>query len=236
VAFTVLAHSIHERSSVPVSIIPIRLSHLGHVFTRERNPLQSTDFSFSRFLTPWLAGYEDWAVFMDCDMIMLEDIKNLWDLRDERYAVQVVKHDHNPEEEEKFLGSVQTKYQKKNWSSVMLFNAPKCRALTPDYVNTASGLELHQFKWLESDELIGELPTKWNHLVGYNPPRRDAALVHFTLGGPYFHEYRDCEYADEWFAELERTTYCQQREDTVATPVARRGQSETLRGGKVVAK
>lgn len=220
VAFTVLTHSIHERASLPVSICPIRLSHLDHVFTRERNPLQSTDFSFSRFLTPWLCRYEGWAAFMDCDMIMLEDIKNLWDLRDDRYAVQVVKHDHNPEEEEKFLGSVQTKYQKKNWSSVMLFNTAKCKALTPDYVNAASGLELHQFKWLESEDLIGELPGKWNHLVGYNPPRKDAALVHYTLGGPYFHEYRDCEYSDEWFAELERTTYCQQREDSVATPLA----------------
>jgi lipopolysaccharide biosynthesis glycosyltransferase len=226
VAFTVLAHSIHERSSLPVSITPIRLSHLDHVFTRERNPLQSTDFSFSRFLTPWMCDYEGWAIFMDCDMIMLEDIKNLWDLRDDRYAVQVVKHDHNPEEDEKFLGAVQTKYQKKNWSSVMLFNTAKCKALTPEYVNTASGLELHQFKWLENDDLIGELPSKWNHLVGYNPPRKDAALVHYTLGGPYFHEYRDCEYADEWFAELERTTYCMQREDTVAKPVVGRAAAQ----------
>lgn len=226
VAFTTLTHSIHERSTLPVSICPIRLSHLSDVFTRERNPLQSTDFSFSRFLTPWLCDYEGWAAFMDCDMIMLEDIKNLWDLRDERYAVQVVKHDHTPIEKEKFLGSVQTKYQKKNWSSVMLFNTAKCRALTPEYVNTASGLELHQFKWLESDDLIGELPSKWNHLVGYNPPRKDAALVHYTLGGPYFHEYQNCEYAEEWFEELERTTYCQQREDTVATPVVRRSAAQ----------
>ncbi|NBR29730.1 MAG: aminotransferase class V-fold PLP-dependent enzyme, partial [Betaproteobacteria bacterium] len=34
-----------------------------------------------------------------------------------------------------------------------------------DYVNTASGLELHQFKWLGDDSLIGELPHRWNHLV-----------------------------------------------------------------------
>ncbi len=230
VAFTVLAHSIQARSSLPVSICPIRLSHLGDVFTRERNPLQSTDFSFSRFLTPWLCDYQGWAVFMDCDMIMLEDIKNLWELRDERYAVQVVKHDHNPEEDEKFLGSVQTKYQKKNWSSVMLFNTEKCKALTPDYVNTASGLELHQFKWLESEDLIGELPAKWNHLVGYNPPRRDAALVHYTLGGPYFDEYRDCEYAEEWFAELEAAQYCEQR----STPAAKAAASPAAR--KLAAK
>jgi hypothetical protein len=68
-------------------------------------------------------------------------------------------------------------------------------------VNTASGLELHQFKWLASDDLIGALPERWNHLVGYDAPSADAALVHYTLGGPYFPEYAQCEYADAWRAE-----------------------------------
>lgn len=201
VAFNVLAHSIQVRASQPVSITPLMLSQLGAVLTRERHPLQSTDFSFSRFLAPYLSGYEGWSVFMDCDMLVLTDIAKLWQLRDERYAVMVVKHDHVPRESVKFLGEPQSKYGKKNWSSVMLFNNARCRALTPDYVNQASGLELHQFKWLESDELIGALPDAWNHLVGYNPPRKDAALVHFTVGGPYFSQYRDCEYAAAWFAE-----------------------------------
>jgi hypothetical protein len=201
VAFSVLAHSIHARASVPVSIAPLMLSQLDGVLTRERHPLQSTDFSFSRFLTPCLSGYAGWSVFMDCDMLVLDDIANLYRLRDDRYAVMVVKHHHVPKETVKFLGEPQSKYEKKNWSSVMLFNNARCRALTPEYVNSASGLELHQFKWLQSDELIGALPDRWNHLVGYNPPRRDASLVHYTLGGPYFEEYRSCEYSKEWFAE-----------------------------------
>src|SRR5216684_7212308 len=183
-AFSVLSHSIHSRSSAPVSITPVMLSQLRGVYRRERNPLQSTDFSFSRFLTPYLCGYEGWAIFTDCDMLVLDDIAKLWALRDERYAVQVVKHVHVPKEETKFLGEKQTKYEKKNWSSVMLMNCAKCKALTPEFVNRASGLELHQFKWLESDNLIGSLPAKWNHLVGYDAPRADASLVHFTIGGP----------------------------------------------------
>ena len=201
IAYSVLAYSIQARASQPVSIAPLMLSQLRSVLTRERHPLQSTDFSFSRFLTPHLSGYAGWSVFMDCDMLMLEDIAGLWKLRDERYAVMVVKHNHVPRETVKFLGEPQSKYEKKNWSSVMLFNNARCRALTPDYVNRASGLELHQFKWLAAEEDIGALPERWNHLVGYNPPRRDAALVHYTLGGPYFDDYRDCEYSKEWFAE-----------------------------------
>lgn len=200
-AFNVLAYSIHRRASAPVTIAPLMLSQLRGLFHRERHPLQSTDFSFSRFLAPYLSDYTGWSIFMDCDMLVLDDIAKLWALRDERYAVMAVKHHHLPKEERKFLNEPQTKYEKKNWSSVMLFNNVRCRALTPEYVNTASGLELHQFKWLGNDDLIGALPSQWNHLVGYDAPRSNAALVHYTLGGPYFSEYAGCEYAKEWFAE-----------------------------------
>jgi lipopolysaccharide biosynthesis glycosyltransferase len=201
VAYNVLAHSIHRRASVPVAIVPLMLTQLRGIYTRERHPLQSTDFSFTRFLAPHLAGYRGWSIFMDCDMLVLEDIASLWAMRDDRYAVMAVKHDHVPKETTKFLGEPQSKYEKKNWSSVMLFNNAQCRTLTPEYVNQASGLELHQFKWVGDDALIGALPGRWNHLVGYDAPRADAALVHYTLGGPYFAEYAACEYARQWFAE-----------------------------------
>jgi hypothetical protein len=201
VAYNVLAYSIQRRATQPVAIAPIMLTQLGGIYSRERHPLQSTDFSFSRFLTPFLSGYVGWSIFMDCDMLMIDDIAGLWALRDDRYAAMVVKHHHVPKETTKFLGEPQSKYEKKNWSSVMLFNNAKCRALTPEYVNRATGLELHQFKWLESEALIGALPHRWNHLVGYDAPSPDASLVHYTLGGPYFSDYRDCEYADAWFEE-----------------------------------
>ena len=131
VAFSVLSYSIHARASDAVAIAPLMLSEVRHVFTRERHPLQSTDFSFSRFLTPYLSDYAGWALFMDCDMLMLDDVAKLWQLRDERYAVMVVKHNHVPREERKFLDQPQTAYQKKNWSSVMLFNNAKCRMPKP---------------------------------------------------------------------------------------------------------
>ena len=203
IAFSVLEHSIHRRASRPVIVAPIMLSQLDGVMWRERHPLQSTDFSFSRFLTPYLCGFKGWALFMDCDMLMLDDIAKLWALRDERFAVMCVHHDHVPPEEAKFLENTQTKYEKKNWSSVMLMNCAKCTALTPEYVNTASGLELHRFRWLESEDLIGEIPHRWNHLVDYDPPQPVEALsnLHYTTGGPYFDDYRDCGYADLWLAE-----------------------------------
>ncbi len=214
VAFHVLSQSIHARASKPVSITPLMLSQLEGVMWRERNSLQSSDFSFSRFLVPYLCDYQGWAIFMDCDMLVLDDIGKLWDLRDERYAVQVVKHDHRPEETTKFLGQPQTKYERKNWSSVVLFNCASCAALTREYVNTASGLDLHRFRWLEDDELIGEIPHKWNLLVGYDTsvPADQVANLHYTIGGPYFDDYRDTDYAGEWFAERDAMLRCDQIE------------------------
>ena len=200
VAFNVLAYSILKNSTKPVSITPIYLPNIRNIFKRERNSLSSTEFSFSRFMLPYLMNYEGWGIFMDCDQLMIGDIAKLWELRDDKYAVQLCKHDYQPEEDKKFLGQVQTKYEKKNWSSFMLMNSEKCRELTPDYFNTATGLQLHQFKWLKNDELIGELPLEWNWLVdepGYNK-KEDVYNIHFTKGGPWFKEYSKCSYSELW--------------------------------------
>ena len=206
VAYNVLSHSIIQNSTKPVSITPIALNNLKDDFVRERNNLSSTEFSFSRFMIPHLMNYQGWALFMDCDMLMFEDIAELWRLRDDRYAVQVCKHDYTPKVEKKFLGQVQTKYEKKNWSSFMLMNCKKCTTLTPDYVNKASGLELHQYKWLESEDLIGKIDEEWNWLVGEYEKSPNAKLVHFTEGGPYFKDYKDCDYAEEWHNTYKETT------------------------------
>ncbi len=206
IAYHVLAASIMRRSTQPVQITPIALGNLKSIFNRERNNLQSTEFSFSRFLTPYLSGYEGWSIFMDCDMLVLDDIANLWDLRDEKYALMCVHHNHIPAEKIKFLNQEQTKYERKNWSSVMLMNNAKCTALTPNYVETATGLDLHRFKWLE-DEQVGEIPHKWNHLVDYDSPLpvEEISNLHYTEGGPYFKDYTTCGYAENWLDEYHQT-------------------------------
>lgn len=108
-----LIHSIHRKSSIPVSITPVSLSSLKGIFTRDRHPLQSNDFAFTRFLVPWMCDYEGYAIFMDCDMIVKDDIAKLWAHRDHK-AVKVVKHNYIPPEDTKYLGNKQTKYARKN--------------------------------------------------------------------------------------------------------------------------
>jgi hypothetical protein len=169
---------------------------------RERDPKQSTDFAFNRFLVPYLSNYEGWSLFMDCDMLVRCDIKDLFNEGLDKYAVHVVKHDYQPNPEDKFLGQKQTIYARKNWSSVILFNNAACRHLDPQSVNRWTGLELHQFKWLD-DAQIGSLDAEWNHLVGEYEPNEYARIVHFTRGTPCFPEYRGCEFAKEWREELQ---------------------------------
>jgi hypothetical protein len=204
VAFHTLKYSIERHSSVPVSIRPIKLREVQDrgLYTRQRGPTESTEFSLTRFLVPALSEYRGWSVFMDCDMLCRADIAELAAEieRQSDKALLVCQHDYTPSPERKFLNQIQTIYARKNWSSVMLMNNERCAALTAAYVNKASGLELHRFNWLK-DEAIGKLPLEWNWLVTeykYNP---EARLAHFTRGGPWFPEYRDCDYADEWRRE-----------------------------------
>ena len=199
IAYHVLAESILKHSSEPVSIHPIYLPNLQKIHNRKQNVLASTEFSFSRFLVPYLMNYQGWAVFMDSDMVMISDIAELWQLRNEKYAVQVCKHEYTPNAKKKFLNNTQTIYAKKNWSSLMLINCSQCKTLTTDYVNTATGLELHQFKWLKDESLIGEIPLEWNWLVGEYPYNDNVKNIHFTEGGPYFKEYENCQYSKKWY-------------------------------------
>jgi hypothetical protein len=200
VAYHVLAHSIIRRSSQPVEIIPLNRKNLAGIFTRPRGEIDSTDFSNSRFIVPHLCDFEGWAIFMDCDMVCLADINELWAQRDERYAVMVKHHEHVPHETKKFLGQEQTKYMRKNWSSLMMFNNARCRELTKHTVNTAPGLFMHQFRWVP-DSHIGEINGLWNHLIGYDSYDPDAKLIHYTSGGPWHRVYDG--YSQVWFDEYD---------------------------------
>lgn len=213
VAYHTLCHSLHTRSTIPLQISPLNRGTLAEFYKRPRGQYDSTDFSITRFLVPFLCGYKGWALFIDSDMLCRTDIAELTEyicLRNWYKAILVAKHDYVPKGETKFLGELQTKYARKNWSSFMLFNNERCKRLTVDYVSTAPGLSLHRFDWLD-DEQIGEIPLHWNWLVGEYEHNDQAKMVHFTLGGPYFKEYGDCDYAEEWRSEFNAMTSCAQR-------------------------
>lgn len=204
VAYHVLASSILRRSSIPVAIVPLSRQALARVYTRPRQPNEATEFSLSRFLVPYLSGYQGVSLFMDCDMVCQVDILDLWLelLAQPGKAIWCCQHDYIPKQLIKFEGHEQTKYPRKNWSSFLVFDNTQCTALTPEFVNKASGLELHRFLWTK-DDLIGSLPLTWNWLVGEYDPNPDAKVLHYTNGTPCFQDYANCDHADLWWQEYQ---------------------------------
>jgi lipopolysaccharide biosynthesis glycosyltransferase len=198
VAFHTFVQSVINVTSVPVSVMPLVLSALpGYSETHTDG---SNTFIYSRFLTPYLAGFEGWAIFADGDMICREDLNSLWNLRDDQYAVMVAKHDYQTKAHQKYLGNKNENYPKKNWSSVILWNCshPKNKKLTPDFVMSKDGKFLHRFNWL-NDEDIGDIPKEWNWLTTEYPDNREAKLLHYTLGTPCFADYKTCNMSEFWW-------------------------------------
>lgn len=203
IAYQVAKASLLEHASIDVDVQPIKLAELIErgAYTRGVDPLASTEFTYSRFLTPWLAGYEGWALFYDCDFLFFADVAELLGKRDEGKAVLCVHHDFSPKNEIKMDGKVQTSYPRKNWSSCMLFNCshPSTKQLTPEVVSRESGAYLHRMQWAK-DEEIGELAEEWNWLEGWSqaPAQGYPKAVHYTNGGPWFKDWQDVAYADQW--------------------------------------
>lgn len=207
-AYHVFCQSVIRHATQPVAFIP--LSEKALHFDGQQDG--SNAFIYSRYLVPYLCGYEGWAVFCDGDMICQRDIAELWAQRNEAYAVQLVKHDYTSKERLKYrnspMQSPNMPYPRKNWSSVALWNCghPKNRALIPGLVATAGGQYLHRFQWL-ADEDVGSLEPEWNWLVGEYAARDDAALLHYTLGVPGFAHYAQCDSARPWHEALLDATH-----------------------------
>lgn len=177
IAFQVCAQSVWEHASRPVEIVRLDLRNLP--ITRRG----LTEFTYSRFLVPYLSGYEGCSVFLDSDILVRGDVCELEKLPCVP-PVWIVAHESR-------------KFER---PSVMFFDNTKCEMLTPDYIEDTAN-KLFDFKWIDS---IGELPKEWNHLVGYDPPNPNAKVVHFTMGIPIWPETAKCEFASEWMDTFRR--------------------------------
>lgn len=209
IAFHTCVNSIIRHASQPVAIMPLSLN-LFQDYT-ETHGDNSNTFVYTRFLVPHLMGFQGWAIFIDGDMILRDDIVKLWNLRESANDVMVVKHDYKTRMPVKYLGSPNQDYPRKNWSSVILWNCATWpnRVLTPEFVQGKPGSFLHRFAWL-TDDRIGELPREWNWLPDEFGANTEAKLLHYTLGTPCFTEFANTPQAEEWHRERILTEYCQQ--------------------------
>lgn len=202
ITFHVLEQSIINRTSVPVAIIPLA-SQMLRDFDGQRDGTNS--FIYSRFLVPELMDYQGWALYMDSDMLLRDDLAKLWNLRDDSKAVMVVEHDYHTKYRRKLIGTPMecdnADYPKKNHSSLILWNCghPSNRIVNREFAQESPGSVLHRFQWLR-DEEIGSLSLEWNWLCGEYQFNAEAKNVHFTIGAPCFSHYAKCDYAGEWHA------------------------------------
>lgn len=206
IAWQVCRHSLQRHNPNELQVIPIRqdvVRELG-LYTRPYDSGSSTEFSLTRFLTPYLAAQEGWVLFSDCDFLYTGDIAEVFKGLDDSKAIYCVHHDYVPRHAIKMDGKSQSVYPRKNWSSFMLFNCshPDVKGLTPEVVNSASASFLHRFEWIKNDDDIGELPLQWNWLEGeYDKPESAPKVIHFTNGGPWFENWQDVDFGDLWLAE-----------------------------------
>jgi lipopolysaccharide biosynthesis glycosyltransferase len=173
VSYTVAASSFALAARTPIAISPINADLVG----MKREGL--TPFTWARFLVPYLCDFKGWALFVDGDVVCLQDPAAVFQEADLSKAVMVV--------------DTSKQFER---AAVMLFNCahPDNRILTPEYVETANGL--HQIRWTTN---IGFLDKRWNHLVGYDQPDAAPGIIHYTMGVPCWEQTSDCEHRDIWW-------------------------------------
>ncbi len=209
IAYQVCKHSLEARNK-NVEVRALKQNELRDQgwYTRPIDKLASTEFTFTRFLVPELCNFDGWALFCDSDIIFIEDIKELFDQANDKYAVMCAQHDYTPKEGIKMDGQTQTVYPRKNWSSVVLFNCghPSNKKLDLNLVNNPeiTGAYLHRFSWLDDSE-IGQISHEWNWLTDWYEEGKDGTpkALHYTEGGPWFENYRNCGWHSTWKIELQ---------------------------------
>lgn len=178
-AYTVCRSSIERHAKSRVLVEPIRFDWIPGM---KRRGL--TQFTFARYMVPWLCGYEGRAIFMDGDIIVRADVHELAESIQEGEVAAVAKH-----------------VARFEWPSVMVFSNWRCKALTLEYVNDEAN-KPHSLEWAAP---LGTLPEEWNHCVGYEDHREDAKLIHFTAGIPCWKETDGSPHAEKWAEEFQHS-------------------------------
>lgn len=202
IAYQACKASILKHTNKTINIVPIKQNVLrdNKLYNRSVDLLASTEFTLTRFLVPQLNNWNGWALYIDCDFIFLEDVQKLFDLAKDKYAVMCVQHDYAPTSKRKMDGQQQHIYPRKNWSSAILFNCSHPAHKQIDVNDeTKDGKWFHRFGWLDDSE-IGKISHEWNWLVGWykEPADGNPKALHYTQGGPWLEEYKNCEYSKEF--------------------------------------
>lgn len=177
-AIKVLEYSIKRHTTANVEVIPM----VDLPVPKPQDPRngQRTGFSFSRFCIPKLAGYRGKAIYMDADMMVFKDIRELWDIPFDACKIVI-------QREVKFEAQTTAKVgapkKRKKQCAVMLLD---CGRLDWDIGKIVAGLDAGAYDYeqlmydlciLPEEEVKYGVPFEWNSLEHWDPETR---LLHYT--------------------------------------------------------
>ena len=171
VAVKVLEFSIARRTDLPISLRSMHDLDLPDPADIRHG--KRTGFSFTRFAIPALCNHAGRALYLDADMLVLRDLRELYQLPFNGAKVLV--------QEE--IAAPANGARRIRQSSVMLLD---CGALDWDAARIIAGLGrdysyeqlLHELCILRADEIGSTIPFAWNSLETYENGR--TGLLHYT--------------------------------------------------------
>lgn len=167
-AVRVLEYSIRKHASMTVEVYPMHLGGVDIPQPRDRKNWPRTPFSFQRFIIPEMAGYKGRAIYLDSDMQVFKDIKDLWSLPFNDAHVLTVREPLESGRRPQF--------------SVMLLDCDRLDWKIQDVVNKLDAGELsyeHLMYDMAIAKAIGaDIDSSWNCLERYEEGR--TALLHYT--------------------------------------------------------
>jgi hypothetical protein len=177
-AVPVLEYSIKRHTTATVEVIPM----LDLPVPSPADPRNSprTGFSFSRFCIPKLAGYKGRAIYMDADMLVFSDIRELWDIPFDGAKIVIQKE---VKFEEQSTAKVGAPKKRKKQCAVMLLD---CDRLDWDIEKIVSNMDRGEYDYeqlmydlciLPEEEVKYGVPFEWNSLEHWDPTTR---LIHYT--------------------------------------------------------
>jgi glycosyl transferase family 8 len=167
-AVKVLEYSIRKHASMTVEVFPLHHAHIEFPTPAAVENRPRTPFSFQRFYIPQLAGYHGRAIYVDSDMQVFEDIRNLWTLPLDGADLLAAREPGESGRKPQF--------------SVMLLD---CAALRWDLSDIVARLdrgeltyETLMYEMKVAQNIRAAIDPRWNSLERYE--EGETALLHYT--------------------------------------------------------
>jgi len=199
-AVSVLEHSIKRHTNAKLQVIPM----VDLPVPKPLDPRngQRTGFSFSRFCIPRLAGYKGKAIYMDADMLVFRDIRELWQIPFDGAKVVIQREVKHQETTTRKEGAPSKRIKQ---CAVMLLD---CERLNWTIEGLVSGMDegkydyeqlMYQLCVLDEADVNYGIPFEWNSLEHADA---DTRLLHYTDVYTQPWTYAGNPFGDRWFAEV----------------------------------